>query len=266
MGRDRVHVALDDHGRVAGPDRLRRPVQPVEHRPLVEDARRGGVDVLWVRPVQGSAPEAGHAPAPVVDREHQAPAEKVAHRAVVVPAQHARPDGVLYVESQRRQVGLELVAAGGAGGRSGTPRRSCGRRRAPSDSRGRGVPPPLPGSSDRSSPPPGFTLKRTSPRSRSPRCCSSTPVFSASVLSASPKSSFSCRITKEKASPPVEQAPKQCQLCRSGLTTNDGVFSEWNGHRALKLRPAFCSGTYPDTTSTMSSLAFMSSTTLMLTR
>ncbi len=40
-------------------------------------------------------------------------------------------------------------------------------------------------------------------------------------------------------SPPVPQAPKQCQLCRSGKTKKEGVFSEWKGHTALKLRPLF---------------------------
>ena len=58
---------------------------------------------------------------------------------------------------------------------------------------------------------------------------------------ASLNSMFCWRMTKENASPPVEHAPKQCQLWRSGLTMNEGVRSVWKGQGALKLRPAFWS-------------------------
>jgi len=51
-------------------------------------------------------------------------------------------------------------------------------------------------------------------------------------------------ITKEMTSPPVLQAPKQCQLWRSGETMNEGVFSAWNGQGALSVRPTFCSWMY----------------------
>ena len=51
-------------------------------------------------------------------------------------------------------------------------------------------------------------------------------------------------MTNVMTSPPVPQAPKQCQLCRSGETMNEGVFSLWKGQGALNVRPAFCSGTY----------------------
>ena len=40
-------------------------------------------------------------------------------------------------------------------------------------------------------------------------------------------------MTNEKTSPPVPQAPKQCQLCRSGETMKEGVFSLWKGQFAL---------------------------------
>ena len=60
---------------------------------------------------------------------------------------------------------------------------------------------------------------------------------------ASLKDWFSIFMTKRMASPPSAQAPKQRQEPRSGLTTKDGVRSVWNGHRALKTRPACVNGT-----------------------
>src|SRR5690606_31334971 len=75
----------------------------------------------------------------------------------------------------------------------------------------------------------------------------------------------STRRTNSSTSPPVEQAPKQCHVCRSGSTTNEGVRSVWNGQRALKVRPSFFnSGTYPVTTSTISRRLLMSSIVLMV--
>src|SRR3989304_4257493 len=68
---------------------------------------------------------------------------------------------------------------------------------------------------------------------------------------------------KEKISPPVPQAPKQCQLCCSGKTKKEGGFSLWKGHKPLKLRPAFCRVTYSETSSTISNLCFTSVITLM---
>src|ERR1700693_5415262 len=64
-------------------------------------------------------------------------------------------------------------------------------------------------------------------------------------------------------SPPVPQEPKQCQVCRSGVTMKDGVFSAWNGQRPFSVRPALCSRTYWPTTSAMSRRAFTSSISLM---
>jgi hypothetical protein len=47
-------------------------------------------------------------------------------------------------------------------------------------------------------------------------------------------------MTKLKTSPPSPQ-PKHFQESRLGVTVNDGVFSPWNGHRPLKVVPAFFS-------------------------
>ena len=88
-----------------------------------------------------------------------------------------------------------------------------------------------------------MALSRTSVRSACSLGRISTPAFSASTRRASPKLRPSLRITKEKASPPVAQAPKQRQLCLWGSTTKEGVFSVWNGHVALKVRPDFFRGT-----------------------
>src|SRR4030042_290129 len=66
-----------------------------------------------------------------------------------------------------------------------------------------------------------------------------TPALCASRRSASPKSSPSFFMMKEKTSPPVPQAPKQCQLCRSGKTKKEGCFSLWNGQSAVRFRPTF---------------------------
>src|SRR5581483_8527519 len=56
----------------------------------------------------------------------------------------------------------------------------------------------------------------------------------------------------EKISPPTPQ-PKQWYVPRSGETKNEGVFSEWNGHRARSVEPALSNFTYPETTSTIES-------------
>ena len=45
-------------------------------------------------------------------------------------------------------------------------------------------------------------------------------------------------ITNVKMSPCLPQ-PKQCQVSRPGVTTKLGVFSPWNGHRPLRVVPAF---------------------------
>src|SRR5438552_3862783 len=69
---------------------------------------------------------------------------------------------------------------------------------------------------------------------------SSTPVFSASSLSAPTKSRFSIRMMKANASPPAPQ-PKHFQRSSSGQMQKDGVFSAWNGQQAHQLRPDFLS-------------------------
>ena len=56
-------------------------------------------------------------------------------------------------------------------------------------------------------------------------------------------------ITKLKMSPP-EPAPEALPRLAQGVTTNEGVFSPWNGHRPLKVVPAFLSVTVSPTTST----------------
>ena len=77
----------------------------------------------------------------------------------------------------------------------------------------------------------------------SPLVGSVRPVCCARRFNASLKSTFSTRIRKAKASPPVAQAPKQRHDWRAGKTKKEGVFSVWKGHRALKLAPDFWRGT-----------------------
>src|SRR5205823_12626018 len=66
-------------------------------------------------------------------------------------------------------------------------------------------------------------------------------------------------MTNVNTSPPLPH-PKQCQLSRSGLTMNDGVFSAWNGHRPLYADPARLRATVSPTSSTTGSLDLMSAT------
>ncbi len=67
-------------------------------------------------------------------------------------------------------------------------------------------------------------------------------------------------MTKLKTSPPRPQ-PKQCQLSRAGVTTNEGVRSPWNGQSPLNVVPAFLRGTLSPTISTMSSFDLISAVT-----
>src|SRR6476661_11151351 len=67
-------------------------------------------------------------------------------------------------------------------------------------------------------------------------------------------------MTKLKMSPCRPQ-PKQCQLSRAGVTTNEGVFSPWKGHRPLYVEPAFLRATVSPTTSTTDNLLFTSAVT-----
>lgn len=66
------------------------------------------------------------------------------------------------------------------------------------------------------------------------------PASSARSLSASPKVRPSRIMAKVMTSPETPQ-PKHLKIPRSGDTLNDGDFSPWNGHRPVKLRPAFLS-------------------------
>ena len=76
--------------------------------------------------------------------------------------------------------------------------------------------------------------------SRLVRSSISTPARLARVRSASGKGTESRCMTKLKTSPPRPQ-PKHFQESRAGVTVNEGVFSPWNGHRPLKVVPAFFS-------------------------
>src|SRR5438477_12065409 len=69
------------------------------------------------------------------------------------------------------------------------------------------------------------------------------------MRTASGNATFSCSSRNLKTSPPAPQ-PKQWKNPLSGLTWNDGVFSEWNGQRPLYVVPARFSGTYSCTTCT----------------
>src|SRR3954462_11557812 len=96
--------------------------------------------------------------------------------------------------------------------------------------------------------------------SRRVRSSSSTPALAASCFSASTNGTPSRCITKLNTSPPSPH-PKQCQLSRAGVTTNDGVFSPWNGQRPLYVAPAFLRLTDSLTTSTTFSRLFTSAAT-----
>ena len=60
---------------------------------------------------------------------------------------------------------------------------------------------------------------------------------------------------------PCLPQPKQCQVSRAGVTTKLGVFSPWNGHRPLRVVPAFFSWTVSPTTSATGSRPLISATT-----
>src|SRR6476646_3874355 len=96
--------------------------------------------------------------------------------------------------------------------------------------------------------------------SRFVRSSISTPARAASVRRASGNVALSRCMTKLKMSPPSPQ-PKQCQLSRAGVTTNEGVFSPWKGHRPLYVEPAFLRETLSPTTSTTDNLLFTSAVT-----
>src|SRR4051812_7190056 len=59
---------------------------------------------------------------------------------------------------------------------------------------------------------------------------------------------------------PCLPQPKQCQVSRTGVTTNEGVFSPWNGHSPLRVVPAFFSWTVSPTTSATGSRPLISAT------
>src|SRR5690606_21438988 len=72
-----------------------------------------------------------------------------------------------------------------------------------------------------------------------------------STRTASGQLTLSWRIGTANTCPPAPH-PKQWKMPSWGLTWKEGVFSSWNGHRPLKLRPAGLSATWRPTTSTRS--------------
>src|SRR5262245_5972781 len=94
-------------------------------------------------------------------------------------------------------------------------------------------------------------MRSDTPRSPRDSSGTSTPTSAASWRTASGKERFSIRIRKVIAVPPASQ-PKHLKLCRSAFTTNEGVFSAWNGQRPLWLRPAGFRPTKRPTSETMS--------------
>src|SRR6056297_1447688 len=64
-----------------------------------------------------------------------------------------------------------------------------------------------------------------------------TPALGAKMRKASTKLTPSISIIKVITSPPLPEL-KQCQICFSGDTIKDGVFSRLKGDRAEKLDPA----------------------------
>ena len=83
--------------------------------------------------------------------------------------------------------------------------------------------------------------------------------MAARSVSASPNGRLSRSMTKVKMSPPFPQ-PKHFHESRAGVTTNDGVFSPWNGQRPLKVVPALRSWTVSPTTSATASRLLTSAT------
>src|SRR3989339_1453239 len=80
-----------------------------------------------------------------------------------------------------------------------------------------------------------------------------TPTRLASISSTSRNDIPSYFWRKLITSPPSWQ-PKHLKDCLSGETIKLGDFSEWNGHRPLKCRPAFLSATFSPMISTISTL------------
>ena len=65
---------------------------------------------------------------------------------------------------------------------------------------------------------------------------------SAKRRTAAGNSMFSYSVMNLNTVPPTPH-PKHLKLCREGLTLNDGLFSRWNGHNAMKFAPARFNGT-----------------------
>lgn len=59
---------------------------------------------------------------------------------------------------------------------------------------------------------------------------------------------------------PCSPQPKQCQVSRSGVTMNDGVFSPWNGQSPFDTLPARLSATVSPTISRAGSFDLISAT------
>src|SRR6056297_776238 len=90
--------------------------------------------------------------------------------------------------------------------------------------------------------------------------CKVTPALGANIRRASTKLTPSISIIKVITSPPLPEL-KQCQICFSGDTIKDGVFSRLKGDRAEKFDPAGFKFTYSRITSTISKRDFISSET-----
>src|SRR6056297_1766022 len=88
--------------------------------------------------------------------------------------------------------------------------------------------------------------------------CKVTPALGANIRRASTKLTPSISIIKVITSPPLPEL-KQCQICFSGDTIKEGVFSRLKGDEAEKLAPTGLSWTYSFITSTISKRDFISS-------
>ncbi len=93
MGRNGVHVALDDHDLIPLADLLLGQIQAVDEGALVEDRGLGGVEVLGLTFAHDPSAEADHPSFAVPDREHEAPAEAVVVAAVLASLEQTRLSG-----------------------------------------------------------------------------------------------------------------------------------------------------------------------------
>ena len=87
--------------------------------------------------------------------------------------------------------------------------------------------------------------------------------FSANIFKASSLVIFLYSETKSNTLPPLSH-PKHLNICFSGLTIKEGVFSPWKGQQALKLLPCLLNETYSEIMLTISDLFLISSQTFWL--